>query len=122
KLKDFGMKKREIGTLLMLVTSELAEALEADRYGQHANLDRYRNSLEHSKIIQKNTIINNITPQRAKEAHFKTCIKDSMEDELADALIRILDICGGLGIDIDFHVKEKLWYNSTRPHKHGKSY
>jgi len=53
---------------------------------------------------------------------FKNHIKDSFEDEIADAVIRLLDMCGGLRIDIDFHVTSKLMYNASRPYKHGKKY
>jgi hypothetical protein len=45
-----------------------------------------------------------------------------MEDEVADAIIRLLDFCGARGIDIDWHIKNKLRYNATREHKHGKKY
>ena len=41
------------------------------------------------------------------------------EVELADALIRILDYCGGFGYDIQGAVDEKMAYNATREdHKH----
>ena len=39
--------------------------------------------------------------------------------ELADVIIRILDLCGYLGIDLDEAVKTKMNYNKTRPYKHG---
>lgn len=39
--------------------------------------------------------------------------------ELADALIRIFDLCGKYGIDIQEAVKIKHNYNKTRPHRHG---
>lgn len=55
--------------------------------------------------------------------------KDAMDDklphrkmaevELADALIRILDYCGGFGYDIAGAFAEKMAYNATREdHKH----
>ena len=40
--------------------------------------------------------------------------------ELADAIIRILDLCGACSIDIGGAVLAKLKYNKTRPYKHGK--
>lgn len=39
--------------------------------------------------------------------------------ELADALIRILDLCCVFGIDIDSAVEEKRAYNRQRGHMHG---
>lgn len=41
------------------------------------------------------------------------------EVELADAVIRILDYCGGFGYDIQGAVEEKMAFNATREdHKH----
>ena len=39
--------------------------------------------------------------------------------ELADVVIRCLDLAGGLGIDLFHVVKDKHAYNKTRPHRHG---
>jgi NTP pyrophosphatase (non-canonical NTP hydrolase) len=39
--------------------------------------------------------------------------------ELADALIRVLDMCGYYRIDIDDAVRTKIDYNATRPQRHG---
>ncbi len=40
--------------------------------------------------------------------------RDMVEVELADAIIRILDIAGFEGMDIEGAIKEKLEYNRTR--------
>ena len=48
--------------------------------------------------------------------------RTGLEVELADAVIRIFDMAGGLGIDLGGAIEEKLNYNTTRPYKHGKSY
>lgn len=37
-----------------------------------------------------------------------------LDVELADAVIRIMDLCGAMNIDIDRAVKEKLAYNAKR--------
>tara|TARA_R110002126_G_scaffold94290_3_gene222684 strand:+ start:1011 stop:1379 length:369 start_codon:yes stop_codon:yes gene_type:complete len=105
--KGFYEKPVEVGTHLMLITSELAEALEADRHRISADVDTFQEELA-TGIPFKET--------------FKTNIKDSYEDEIADAMIRLLDHCGYRGIDIDFHIKEKLKYNKTREVRHGKKY
>jgi len=39
--------------------------------------------------------------------------------ELADAVIRILDLCGHLGIDLEKYIEMKHEYNKTRPYRHG---
>lgn len=39
--------------------------------------------------------------------------------ELADAVIRIADLCGYLGIDLNTAIIQKLEYNKTRSFRHG---
>lgn len=46
----------------------------------------------------------------------------SLEVELADAVIRIMDLAGGLGLDIAGALVAKHTYNRTRPYRHGKRY
>lgn len=104
--RGFWDEKREIGTLLMLCTSELAEALEADRNGRHANVKSF---------------VSDCSDVGFKESFLKN-IKDTFEDEIADTVIRLLDLCGGLNIDINWHVEKKIYYNRERGHKHGKLY
>lgn len=50
---------------------------------------------------------------------FRQGDRENVAEELADALIRILDLAGGLGIDIDDEVQVKLTVNRARGHKHG---
>ena len=56
----------------------------------------------------------------AMEGHRKLMMDDHLptrtmlEVELADAVIRILDLAGGLGLDIGGAIAEKLQYNGTR--------
>ena len=49
-------------------------------------------------------------------------IKDSFADEIADTIIRLLDLCGELGIDIDAQMEWKMNYNKSREAKHGKEF
>lgn len=39
--------------------------------------------------------------------------------ELADALIRIFDLCGFYGIPLEEALLVKMQYNKTRPYRHG---
>jgi hypothetical protein len=41
--------------------------------------------------------------------------------ELADAVIRILDMDAGLDLRVSSALSGKLLYNLNRPHKHGKT-
>jgi NTP pyrophosphatase (non-canonical NTP hydrolase) len=115
--RGFYEKPAEKGTILMLVTSELSEALEADRKGKYANLEYFRNRISEIADSKEGEISN-----KEYALVFKNTLKDTYEDEIADAIIRLLDHCGHLNIDIDAHIAAKLKYNATRPHKHGKSY
>jgi NTP pyrophosphatase (non-canonical NTP hydrolase) len=101
KAKGFWDKERNVGETLMLIVTELAEALEAHRKGRMAADD------------------SRLHPTKEE---FEELYKDTFEDEIADAMIRIFDFCGGTGIDLDFHIEQKVKYNSTRERLHGKQY
>lgn len=98
-----------------MTVQELAEALEADRIGKHSPpTSRMKDmaELETDAIGNKNWFMQ----------EFETSVKNSFEDEIADVIIRIMDLCGAKGIDIDWHLEQKMKYNALRPHKHGKKY
>jgi NTP pyrophosphatase (non-canonical NTP hydrolase) len=78
---------RSAGEALMLVVTELAEAMEALR-------DEARSS-------------------EAIPAFSK------VEEELADAVIRILDFAGGLDLDLEGALEAKMRFNESRPYRHG---
>nr|DAO61637.1 MAG TPA: NTP-PPase-like protein [Caudoviricetes sp.] len=82
--KGFWHVPHSVGHYLMLVVSELSEAVEADRIGKWARLD-------HDTID---------TLQRIEGApyaqEFLREVKDRVEDEIADAVIRLLDLLGWL--------------------------
>ena len=87
--KNSGFHEEEISDkhYLVLVISELMEALEAYRKGNclYENEDKYMDV--QSKI---NDCYNNY---EFKEC-FEKYIKDTFEDELADTVIRLLDLAG----------------------------
>jgi NTP pyrophosphatase (non-canonical NTP hydrolase) len=39
--------------------------------------------------------------------------------ELADLVIRVLDLCGAYDIDLEKMILMKMKYNKTRPYRHG---
>lgn len=75
---------------LCLVISELMEAVEADRKGKHANRVNFEYCMKQRKRDDGEFMY-----------AFKQDIKDSVEDELADACIRMLDLAGLRGYDLD---------------------
>ncbi len=44
---------------------------------------------------------------------------EGFASELADILIRVGDLCGALGIDLETAVRSKMSYNETRSYRHG---
>lgn len=72
---------------LMLVVSELGEAVNADRNGKYANRERFENVLKEFHVPFSYA--------------FNQCIKDTVEDELADAAIRILSLVGLNSVDLE---------------------
>lgn len=115
KEKGFWDEERNVPEMLMLVVSELSEALEALRKGRYAEpfvsdvlADDLNNWDDSLKDAWKNG--------------FEKEVKSSFEDEIADVAIRLFDMCGGLKIDLEKHIEMKMKYNSLRPYKHGKKF
>lgn len=115
KLRGFDVSKENIGQTLMLVVSELAEALEADRKAKYANLEVFENCMSADDINEEDMDL-------YVYQSFQETIKDTFQDEIADSFIRLFDLVGGLQIDIEKHIKYKLEYNAKREFKHGKRY
>ena len=87
KAKGFHDKPCTDAHYAMLVACELAEAVEADREGRRSDRRTYNFLLqEYGEPLAKHS--------------FEIHIKDSGEDELADAVIRLLDFAGMKGFDI----------------------
>lgn len=81
--------ERNIPEMLALIHSEVSEALEDYRAG----------AMEMSTLPSGKPV--------------------GFESELADTVIRVCDLAGYLGIDLERAIAEKMAYNATRGHRHG---
>jgi len=84
--------ERSFGDMIALLHTEPSEALEEYRNGHGYTETYYRHHDDKPEGIPS---------------------------ELADTIIRVLDIAGHLDIDIGKALAEKMIFNSKRPHKHG---
>jgi NTP pyrophosphatase (non-canonical NTP hydrolase) len=120
KEKGFWDKPNwNIGEKLMLITSELGEALEADRKDQYADVDNFNKGLT-NELGQVPLFQDEADEKFVKS--FETNLKDKFEDELADATIRLFDLAGKMNIDLEYFMMMKMKYNKTRTRLHGKKY
>ena len=176
----FWEKRNSNEHCIMLVITEIAEMVNADRKDRHADTADYRNGLACGERVARDCrpdtdIYRSTRPARV----FENTIKDTVEDEMADTYIRLADLAESLGldftrmkpipycraydrfsfsenafalvkgiskewvavekrlqwamdyvekwaesagIDLGFHVAEKMKYNASRPLRHGKAY
>lgn len=85
---------------LALIHSEVSEALEVARDPKA--------KITHTWFVGRTTSPKDSPPK-----------PEGFGIELADAVIRIMDLCGALGIDLEKCIREKHMYNATRPARHG---
>lgn len=85
-------EERNFGELIALCHSELSEALEEYRNGNKP-FETYYSGTENKP--------------------------EGIPSELADCVIRIMDMCEHYGIDLEAAILEKHEFNKTRPYRHG---
>lgn len=81
---------------LALIGDEVSEALKVHR-------EEYTDSEEN---------LNHLTVKQ----------EEDLTEELADIIIRTLDLAGGLDLNIGESIMKKIEKNYERPHRHGKRY
>ena len=104
---------------LALIASEVFEAFEDVRSGRP--LDRNYYTIDGAEVERDNETG---TWKRVggppKYSGHVLPKPEGVPSELADVLIRVLDLSVEWGVDIEAAVEEKLQYNRTRPAMHGK--
>ncbi len=122
---------KSFGETIALIHSELSEALEEHRNHRKPTETYY--SGKATQKLQDGTITNEIiayygTPEGRcilpdnlgfDKDVIETKKPEGIPSELADVVIRVFDMCGYYGIDLEAAIKEKMAYNKTRPFKHG---
>lgn len=104
---------------------DAGEAIQAASHGASkasgwwTNLETGEPLNAHTLVPEKLCLIHSEISE-AMEGHRKGLMDDKLphrpmiEVELADAVIRIGDLCGALGLDLGGAISEKLIYNSNR--------
>jgi hypothetical protein len=88
KNKGFFDTEKNIGEMLCLIHSEVSEALEADRENHYTNLkeDWYIKGLADKNYGAS------FCGDVAFKNEFEKSVKNTFEDELADVMIRVMDL------------------------------
>lgn len=128
--KDHGFYEAEIETLSeIMLCNDIVEGIRKQKVVRHAFFAQ-KIALIHSELsecLEANrmdsfSIDTEIEDDIDFVKSFKLLVKNTVEDELADVLIRTLDLCASLNIDIEKQVELKMKYNSLLEHKHNKEY
>lgn len=93
----FHDKKYSDEHWLMLIITEIGEAVNAHRSGNRASIEMYLDALKYEKYYREQ---NKEISDRHTRKLFEDDIKDTLEDELADIVIRCLDFAGLKGFDL----------------------
>jgi len=77
---------------MMLVVTEVSEMVEADRRNRHCDLHSFNKVLSDygSSIVES-----------CWSETFVSYVKETVEDEMADVMIRLYDMCGVFGIEFN---------------------
>lgn len=113
QLHDGVFVQRTFGDLIALVHSEASEALEEHRDGHSPTEVYFPNAGGYGPLCANM----NEAIVWAGSYGWKP---EGIPAELADIIIRVLDICGHYGIDIESALRTKTAYNQTRTYRHGE--
>ena len=71
-------------------------------------------------ILIKCCLIGTEVSEVAEEARKPTRDIDAFAEELADICIRVFDLAGAMGCNLEQAILDKMAHNEARPYKHGK--
>jgi len=122
--KGWWENPKSFGEIIALIHSEASEALEQYRDGRKPTETYYSGKVVNDDIITihaetKNKTAMFFAPSKYVSHHIFIDKPEGIPSELADVVIRVMDICGYYGIDLEAAIKEKMDYNKTRPLMHG---
>lgn len=104
-----------LSSKLMLIVSELSEALEEIRKNPNPNkiyymaVDSKSGEVANGNYEELRKAFGNNTPLKP----------EGFGAELADTVIRVFDLAEFLGIDLPEIIHQKMIYNDSRSYKHG---
>lgn len=107
--KDGTPEAPTFGDRIALIHSEASEALEAFR--QRGLVSWYVASRPDGGKEEFSTATVSVCGTGVKP--------EGVASELADIVIRVADLCGTEGINLERAIEKKLAYNSTRTYMHG---
>lgn len=120
KSKGWHDKPASFGDRIALIHSEASEALEAYRVLDGTACDAIREELYESPGNGPTRLPCGIVGfDDSGNAVSKLYKPIGVWSELADIVIRVADLCGLYGIDLDKALEAKMAYNKTRSYRHG---
>ena len=105
---EHGFHDKELSNehCLCLIVGELMEAVEADRKGRLGKKCKSRFEMDYNRYPAL------VEEEKRFKCSFEKNIKDTLPDELSDAVIRLLDLAGLRNISID-DFSDEMIYEAT---------
>ena len=106
-----------ISQKLSLIQKEISDSLNSLRTGK--NFQSGKENLEKIIEMSKNPL-EGADPLLYFKGAYITHVKDTFEDELATAFIKLCDLCKKIDLDLEKFIELKLAFNKTINEKHNK--